>query len=123
MLHPLAHLNCSEPVFHPTEQNSEQRKLSGIFLNASKSFVFNNQKRLIKKKKDMLLNTITDQVQDQREFRRAACLQWQGWLSGELLLCQWRDMLDEEIPTNEKITGEYVNTRTRDQCQESNHRD
>lgn len=40
----------------------------------------------------------TDQVEDERELWRAACLQGQRWLTSELLLSQWWDVFDEEIP-------------------------
>lgn len=50
-----------------------------------------------------MLYAITDQVKDEREFRCAACLQRQSWLTGELLLCQRRDVFDEEIPINQNI--------------------
>lgn len=45
----------------------------------------------------------TDQVQDQRELRCAACFQGQRWLSRELLFSQRRDVFDEEIPAKQKI--------------------
>lgn len=60
----------------------------------------------------MFWTFLTDQVEDQRELRRAARLQWQGWFTGQLLFCQRRDVFDEEIPTEQKQINIQPNNKT-----------
>lgn len=86
MLRPPAHLNCSEPTFHPKKH---KQRINNIVTHKKNSNQGANR----------FLDT--DQVEDQRELRCAACLQGQSWLSGELLFCQRRDVLDEEVPVKQ----------------------
>lgn len=44
----------------------------------------------------------THQIEDEGELRRAARLQWQRRLPGQLFFRQWGDVFDEEIPAKQE---------------------